>query len=235
MKPNSLKPFFTFENRQVVVQDRVWCIPDYLQDYQTFSFEGFNSPAFFGNNQAVAMEICSGNGDWIVAKAIAEPHKNFIAVEKQFKRVKKIWSKMKNHDLSNLLIVCSDARILLKYFLKTSSIDEVHINFPDPWPKKKHAKHRLTQGDFFAQLHRVLVFGGTLALMTDDSNYMHEAVESFAQISGLDPVFPEPHFQLNPSDYGFSYFRQLWEEMGRQFYYYQAKKQKVLHQEMVHG
>ena len=66
-------------------------------------------------------------------------------------------------------------------FFPSNSVEEVFINFPDPWPKKKHAKYGLVKPEFLDELHRILKRGGTVALVTDDPAYSKETIDTFRQ------------------------------------------------------
>jgi len=148
MKPKDLKYPFPWEDRGVIVQDRVWYVPEYYDDYERFTFPGWAHPDLFGNNNPINLEYCSGNGTWIANKAIAEPHLNWVAIEKKFARVQKIWSKISNLGLNNLLVIHGEGYNVTSCYLPDASIREIYINFPDPWPKNRHAKNRLIKGPF---------------------------------------------------------------------------------------
>src|ERR1700757_2080951 len=105
MKPKHLKCPFTWEERRPLLFQRVLFVPEYYQRHEEWTFPGWEDPSLFGNPREVSVEFCSGHGHWIIEKAKAHPEKNWVAVEMQFERVRKIWSKMQNNQLSNLLIV----------------------------------------------------------------------------------------------------------------------------------
>lgn len=219
MKPKDLKPVFTWEERRVLIQDRVWYFPEHYVE-KNFEFPGWNDNSLFGNEKPISVEYCSGNGDWILSKAEAHPERNWVAVEKQFKRVRKIWSKMKNRGVNNLVIVCGEGCRWTEAYVPGGSVSEAYINFPDPWPKDRHAKHRIIKPEFSKQLRRILTEDGTVTLVTDDQDYSHLMVDVFSTTPGFVPSYPAPHFITNRSDYGDSYFDHLWRELGRTIRYH---------------
>jgi tRNA (guanine-N7-)-methyltransferase len=227
MKPKDLKPFFTFDMRQVVLKDKIWCVPTYYDAYDSFQFKGFESQDFFANDRPVLVEFCSGNGDWILEKAKSQPDLNFVAVEIQFKRVKKIWSKMKNLEIDNLIIICGDGRLVSKKYFKENSIEGIFINFPDPWPKKRHIKHRIIQDDFVKDMHYFLKEDKSVVFVTDSEPYLSETIEKFGQAKGFNHAISEPFFLKDPKEYGYSYFKNLWKSLGREIFLYEAKKELV--------
>ena len=220
MKPKQLKAPFTWDERKVLLQDRVWYVPSYYSDYQSWEFPGWSHPDFFGNEQPVVVEYCCGNGAWITEKAQQHQDKNWIAVEKRFDRVRKVWSKIQNLNLSNLVIVCGEAQTVTQQYIPRESIQEVYVNFPDPWPKERHAKHRLIQPAFVKGVTRVLQKKGTLTLVTDDPGYSEQSIAVLLAEQGLVSCHPDPYYVTEWPDYGASYFDSLWREKGRTIRYH---------------
>lgn len=199
------------------MHDGVFIVPQYFKNHEQHA-EKFSIPKSYDQ---VALEYCSGNGDWIVEKAKEKPEVFWIAVEKQFPRVRKIWSKMKNDHLSNLLIVCGEAQAFTCSYLPSELLDAVFVNFPDPWPKKRHAKHRLIQSSFTSQLARVIKKGGKVTYATDHEEYSKQMIDVMHSQSNWSSAFPKPYFLQSWQDYGESWFQKLWQREGRQFYYMQ--------------
>ncbi len=168
----------------------------------------------FGNDRPVAVEYCSGNGDWVIAKALANPMLNWVAVEKRFDRVRKIWSKMRNRGIDNLLIVCGEAQPFTRHYLFPQSVQEIYINFPDPWPKRGHAKHRLIQKEFVADMARVTCENGSACLVTDDADYSAQMLREMKSSPVWRPQFDAPHYTTEWSGYGDSFFDTLWRAKG---------------------
>jgi len=221
MKPEDLKIPFAWEDRRIMIKDRVWHIPERTVTASEFMFPGWESPVFFGNDHPVYVEYCSGNGAWIAAKAKANPMINWVAVEKKFARVKKIWSKIKNMELGNLIVICGEAMNATKRYFPDHSISAFYINFPDPWPKNRHAKHRLIQIDFVHELWRSLKTNCNFTFVSDDIPYSEWFIEAMHQHRGFVSQYPSPFYVNDCVDYGTSYFDELWRSKGRQIRYHQ--------------
>ena len=190
MKPKDLKCVFTFEQRRPCLFDHIFYVPIYYQNYDSFQLPAFSD--YFGNEQPVNVEYCSGNGDWIVEKAKEHPQMNWVAVEKRFDRVRKIWAKIKNHALKNLLVVSGEAMTFTQHYLPDTCMEGVYINFPDPWPKTKHAKNRLIQNPFLNELARILQPNKRLTLVTDDPTYVTQATALLCAHARFTPFFSPP-------------------------------------------
>ena len=96
----------------------------------------------FGNNNPIELEIGMGKGNFIIDKAMKNPNINFIGVERYESVVCRALEKLENTNLTNVKIICIDAFELDDVFDK--EISTIYLNFSDPWPKKRHAKRRLT-------------------------------------------------------------------------------------------
>lgn len=221
MQPKNLKFPYTWEERRPEMRDGVLFIPDYYDKHKEWPMPAWE--AIFGNTHPVLVEYCSGNGAWIVEKA-KDKSKNWIAVEWRFERVQKIWSKKKNQNLDNLFIVCGDANIFIRDYLQDLSVDGVYVNFPDPWPKEKHAKNRLFQTSFIAELTRTLKSGAPFTVATDDPRYSQQLTDVVLSNGAWNPIHPAPHFVTEWEGYGESYFDSLWRQKGRDIRYFQFLK-----------
>jgi tRNA (guanine-N7-)-methyltransferase len=227
MKPKDLKCPFRWETRRPLIFDRVLFVPTHYDKHCEWEFPGFTDATIFGNAHPILVEYCSGNGDWIAAKALQFPHFNWIAVEKRFDRVRKIWSKMQNKQINNLWIVCGEALTFSRFYLPPESIDEVFVNFPDPWPKRGHAKHRLIQTPFVEECTRIVKPGGNMTLVTDDGDYSQQMIHVLTSHACWASRFPDPHYTTNWPGYGDSFFETLWRAKGCVIRYHQFERKGI--------
>lgn len=202
MKPKDLKYPFKFEDRRPFMGEGIFFVPDHYDSYDEWQGEFLQNP--------VSVEYCSGNGEWIVGMAEKFPDMQWIAVEMDFERVRKIYAKKVNRGLDNLLIVSGKAQNFTKHYLPDQSVDAIYVNFPDPWPKDRHAKHRLIQGEFVDELKRIS--RGSITFVTDDLPYHVQMREQMHR------RFPK--FSTDPiPEYGTSFFERLWVGKGREIHF----------------
>lgn len=227
MRPEHLKSPFTWKTRTILIKDRIWYVPDYYNHYEMydeFVFPGWQHPDIFENSNPICIEYCSGNGAWIAEKAKANPHLNWVAVERKFIRVKKIWSKIQNMQLNNLFVICGEGYKVTNHYFPDQSFQEVYINFPDPWPKCRHAKNRIVQPKFVKEMSRVLKTGGIATLVTDDPDYSNEMIQVMGGESSFSSLYTDPFYRTQLENYGSSYFEDLWREQGKHIRYHQYSK-----------
>ncbi|HSX11245.1 MAG TPA: tRNA (guanosine(46)-N7)-methyltransferase TrmB [Chlamydiales bacterium] len=205
---------FTWQERRPIFLDRFFYIPGHYECRP-------ETIPFFETPQPIIVEYCSGNGQWIGDRARQNPQFNWIAVEKQFERARKIWLKSHRESIPNLSIVCGDALTFTRYFAPL--VSEVYVNFPDPWPKRRHAKHRLIQAEFLQAVAKIVQPGGQAICVTDHPAYATEMAQEFAKC-------PEWTFLFNVNewpDYGRSFFNDLWIGQGRTINYLSHERKTV--------
>lgn len=227
MKPEDLKYPFLSQEKKAFIEDRVLFSGSKNTKDPSFVFPGWENPLLFGNANPVFIEYCSGNGLWIAEKAKENPGINWVAVELKFSRVRKIWAKIKNLALPNLIVVCGEAYLTTEAYFPTATVQEVFINFPDPWPKRRHARHRLIQKTFLDELDRILSKNGTLTFVTDDEGYSCETIETTMSHPQFTSLLPAPHFTNEHPGYGTSFFEDLWREQGKQIRYHFFQKAAI--------
>jgi len=140
----------------------------------------------FPNAQPLEVELGSGDGSFLIEWARRHPHHNFLGLERLLGRIRKLDRKGCRAGLTNLRGIQLEASYFMEYLLPPASVQALHVYFPDPWPKRKHRKHRLVNSHFTETAATVLAPGGTVFLRTDDADYfaqmesVFEANASFA-------------------------------------------------------
>jgi tRNA (guanine-N7-)-methyltransferase len=134
----------------------------------------------FPKPQPLEVELGCGDASFLVEFARRHPERNFVGVERLLGRIQKLDRKGRRAGLANLRGVRIESSYFLQFLLPPHSAAALHIYFPDPWPKKKHRKHRLIGGNFPALARAALASGGAVYLRTDDADYFQQMTEVFA-------------------------------------------------------
>jgi tRNA (guanine-N7-)-methyltransferase len=121
------------------------------------------------------LEIGFGSGEHLLFQAEQHAGIGFIGCEPFINGVASLLGKIERSGLKTIRIHDGDARDVLAW-LPPGSISCIFVLFPDPWPKKRHAKRRLLSPDTIAHLARVLRQEGELRFATDSGDYAREAL-----------------------------------------------------------
>lgn len=158
---------------------------DLLKDTKYFihnpkDFKGNWNKEVFKNNNPIHIEVGCGKGQFIMGLAKAYPDINFIAIEKFDSVLIRTLQKVQEEDIPNLRLVLLDALMLNEVF-ENGEIDEIYLNFSDPWPKSRHAKRRLTSYIYLNIFENILKNNGAIIQKTDNRLLFESSLESFSQ------------------------------------------------------
>lgn len=209
---------FVWEDRYPVLLEKCLYIPGFFEGHGSWKRIAWSDPRIFGNENQIVIEYCSGNGQWICDRALKNPHQNFVAVEKRFDRARKIWARLHRENIPNLFVVCGEAVTFTQYYVPENSVSEIFVNFPDPWPKLRHAKHRLIREEFTKAIETILIPKGRAIFTTDDKPYADQMLEVLLK-TNWKSLCPDPFFVTDLPDFGSSYFCDLWKKKGRTIYH----------------
>ena len=170
------------------------------------------------------LEIGPGRGDFLLALAREHPQDAFAAVEYKAKRVAKIQKRIEKAGLTNITLYLGDARKVLSSEGDTpcpipdKSIDRLYVLFSDPWPKRRHAPHRLFRQDFLDMMYRVLAPEGILYVAHDNPTYVTEIKALFSKNIS--------HFiDLGPWDIQtMTFYGEKWLKEGRTLNFFHYRK-----------
>ena len=133
----------------------------------------------FGNRNPLNLEIGFGVGNFIIEMGIREPNENFIGIDFYHKGIRKVITRIAKYEICNARIVYGDAKEKIPLLFNPEELDRVYINFPDPWPKKRHHKRRLIKPGFIKVLAEKLNSGGEIHIATDHEAYAMEILDFF--------------------------------------------------------
>jgi tRNA (guanine-N7-)-methyltransferase len=126
--------------------------------------------ALFGRSAPLVLEIGFGMGEATVQMAAARPDLDLLAVDVHTPGLGGLLRDVEARGLTNVRVADGDANALLP-MLAASSVHEMRIFFPDPWPKRRHWKRRLVDEAFLSLATERLVPGGRVHVATDWPHY----------------------------------------------------------------
>ena len=155
-------------------------------------FAPLDFPVLFGNDHPVTLEIGSGKGRFLIGSAIANPDRNFAGIEKSLHYHRLIRDRVLKRNLTNVRLINHDAFLVMQKMFAGASIAEVHIYFPDPWPRKREQKRRIIRPEALAEIRRVLAGGGFGIYVTDHREYFEAALPVIASFFRSEVRVPGP-------------------------------------------
>ena len=138
---------------------------------EEYPLKGKWNKEFFKNEKPIVLELGCGKGEYSVALAQANPHKNFIGIDIKGARFWRGAKTALEENLENVGFVRTQIELIDRLFSE-GEVDEIWITFPDPQIKYKRTKHRLTNTEFLQKYKKILKKGGVVNLKTD-SEFMH--------------------------------------------------------------
>lgn len=158
----------------------------------------------FKNSNPICLEVGTGKGNFIIDMAIKNHDVNFVGLEKYTSVIARALQKCEDLKLDNLVFINGDALNLDKWFNK--EIDTIYLNFSDPWPKKRHAKRRLTSEIFLSLYDKVFKDTCKIVQKTDNtilfessiislSNYGYKIEDISLDLWSTDKVYSETEYE----------------------------------------
>ena len=122
----------------------------------------------FGNDNPVHIEVGTGKGQFVLGMAKQNPNINYIGIELFDSVIVCALERIVEAEKpANLRLLKVNGAKLQEYFAK-GDVARVYLNFSDPWPKKRHAKRRLTHEGFLKLYESVLIDNGEIHFKTDN-------------------------------------------------------------------
>lgn len=161
------------------------------------SIKGNWREGHFKNNHPITVELACGRGEYSVALGKLFPERNFIGVDMKGERIWKGSTLAVEQGLSNVAFLRTQI-LLIENFFEAGEVDEIWLTFPDPRPRKRDVKRRLTSPRFIEMYRRLLKPGGYIRLKTDNTllyTYTLEELQQRTDILDLqytDQVYESP-------------------------------------------
>ena len=142
---------------------------------------------YFKNDQPITVELACGRGEYSVGLATRFPERNFIGVDMKGDRLWKGSTMAVDRGLTNVGFLRTQI-VDLETFFKPGEIDEIWLTFPDPRPKKRDVKRRLTSPRFMDIYRKVLKPGQYFRLKTDNTPLFDYTLEQLGYRNDLDDL-----------------------------------------------
>ncbi len=173
----------------------------------------------FENENPLALDIGFGNGKFLIEMAAREPDFNFVGIDFYHKGIRKVITRINKLQIRNIRIVYGDAKEKIPLLFLDNSLERIYINFPDPWPKKRHYKRRIIKPPFVDLVTSKLIPGGEVQIATDNEPYALEILEFFEAHEPLKNKIGKGVFRGDRGDLPKSKYENNFINAGDKIYY----------------
>ena len=150
-----------------------------------------SSEQLFGRAGPLVMEVGFGNGWFLTHLARENPAWNLLGAEVSLGSVTRAFKRMRRERIDTVRLYAGHARFVVRNLIPRHGLHRIYVNFPDPWPKKRHHERRLLRAPFFRLLSTRLRDGGALWFTTDHAEYFAFALAE-ARSTGLFAIEQRP-------------------------------------------
>jgi len=195
--------------------------PEHVRDGLAELFRSGNAP------RQLTVEIGFGRGEFLIEQARNAPDTAFLGIEMSHKRCLKLARRLARTELTNVRLIEMRAEHAVSELLPWSAVSRFWINYPDPWPKKRHLGRRLIQPEFVRDLALRLAPGAAVAIATDHTDYASTIDACLAQEPMLENAYaPEPFLREVSGRMPTSYEIE-WRALGRELHYFKYRRRRV--------
>jgi tRNA (guanine-N7-)-methyltransferase len=166
------------QERFKIIEERSNVIERSKPGYTTI--KGKWNSDYFGNDNPITVELACGRGEYTVGLASLFPERNYIGVDIKGERIWKGSTWAVEQGLTNVAFLRTQI-LLIDNFFAENEVDEIWITFPDPRPRKRDIKRRLTSPRFLGMYKKLLAPGGYIRLKTDNTLLFDYTLEELRQ------------------------------------------------------
>ena len=165
------------------------------------------------------VEIGFGRGDFIVKLAKDNPDKNFLGIELSGVSIEKLLRRVSKEKLGNVYCTRVDAYWGFYLLFENNYINNIYMNYPDPWFKKRHHKRRLTTPERLYIFTKKLKTFGDIRIRSDNYEFIEFTKESARVLECFE--IKERKLEVNEP---LTKYEAKWLSMGRKLYELTLKK-----------
>ena len=181
---------------------------------------GPERPRFSASDGPIFVEIGFGNGEFLQRLSASKDVSLAVGIEVSRWCVSKAARRALARGSENIRLLCGDARYILRHAFERESASGIFMNFPCPWPKRRHTGRRVTRDGFAELLASVLIPGGSFTLTTDVDWYAAETRDIFERHA----VFDAGPVELQGGRGAETKYGRKWLSVGRSIYTFSAAK-----------
>ena len=183
---------------------------------------------YFKNDNPIVLELGCGKGEYTLGLGKLFPDKNFIGIDLKGDRLASGAIIAQEQKLVNVCFLRIQLQFITDFF-ENNEIDEIWITFPDPRPKDRDEKKRLTFSNFLEKYHQILKAGGLIHLKTDSDSLFNYSLMSIDEPNWEKMIISQNLYQSewNNEHFGIkTRFEEIFHNKGYSIKYLRARNKK---------
>ncbi len=193
------------------------------------TIKGKWNEVYFKNQNPISLELACGKGEYTVGLGKEFPETNYIGVDIKGDRIARGSKKAIEFGLKNVAFLRTGIQYLDEFFVP-DEVDEIWLIHPDPQPRDKEEKRRLTNSKFL-NLYKIYLKNEGLFHLKTDSKFLYEYS---LEVIKSDPEFEIIDFtdnlylsELNKEHFEIkTHYEQLFHQKGSDIHYIKARHKK---------
>lgn len=173
------------KERFKVIEERANVIEPTKENYH--DIKGEWNKQYFQNNHPITIELACGRGEYTVGLAALFPDRNYIGIDMKGERIWKGSSWAVERNLTNVAFLRTHI-LMIENFFAQNEVDEIWITFPDPRPKKRDIKRRITSPRYLDMYKKFIKPGGYVRLKTDNTLLYEYTLEVLAERNDIEDL-----------------------------------------------
>jgi tRNA (guanine-N7-)-methyltransferase len=180
------------------------------------AFPQVTSPALFGNEAPLELEVGCGTGEYLCALASKHPDSNFVGFDVNLKALYIAVERARAMSLRNIRFIKAPFQVAYSR-LAADSLQTVYLHFPEPILHPKYRKQRIYNDTFAGHVYRALVAGGRFSIVTDSVELFGELLGLVERRPGFERTHGERYLQSFEPEVK-SRYQAYWEAHGKPIY-----------------
>lgn len=169
------------------------------------------------------VDVGFGRGEFLLELARRHPQAAWVGIELDFTRVLKLTRQLARTPIRNVRLLGVAAEWSVREAFAPGSVSQFWINFPDPWPKRRHARRRIVAPRLIGELAGKLAPGGSVFVATDDAGYAGAVDEVLSGARGLENAHAPVRWR-HRRDAPTTAFERTWQQRGRRCFYFAYRR-----------
>ncbi len=181
----------------------------------------------FGQEGLLDVEIGFGKDEFLLDVAEVRPEGLFVGIDFSRPRSLSYLRKIEMRELTNVRVLRMHAAAAIGHCFGRGTVREYYVLFPDPWPKKRHAAHRLVSPWFAREVERTLIPGGRITLATDHPPYRDQMIEVIEAHGAFENLRGPGGYGDRLEGFTETIFERRWLLRGKNVFYIQFRRREA--------